>query len=253
MDGSNALRSSDDGAAAPMLLSAARRKVVEQIALTIRDKKLKTVALASTRFDRDVSALIRDVASVTGSAGVATLVIDLTGERGAVGGISNGARWMPRGNVTQAIRPIASGHGFDVVSCALGESARASFNDPRRVKEGLSVQFAGYDLVLLDLPGLLEQDNRHLNAVAVAAACEGVVLVCATGEELAGEISDAVSLVRAAGGTFMGSILDDRSNPTVAQEIGRFAVQRRSFARLLPRRVLAWLAKRSSMSIPIYS
>lgn len=223
----------------------ARLKVVEQLALTIREQKLRTVSFASRRFDPDTSALVCAIAEVTGRAGVETLVIDLTGGRGMAGNLVADESWSPRADAGQV---TASGLGFDVIGGARGDIGRAAFNDSQIVRNSIAERFSMYSLILLDLPGLADDELEYPNAVAGAAACDGVVLVCATGEVETGLMHDAIERVRAAGGKIRGTVLDDRSNPTIGFELQRF------FKRLpFTKRLRTWAVRSSMLNVPIYS
>jgi hypothetical protein len=232
-------------------MSPTRAKVIEQIALNTRERKLRTVAFVSTRYDHDTSVLIADVAEVTARARVKSLVVDLSGGRGATS-LSQPLRLWSL--VRQEAPEIGlSERGFDVVRVDMEPKARAALNDPDGVRRSLASAFPEYELIFLDLPGITDESTEYPNTIAASAACDGVILVCPTGEVTEGEINRALELVRAAGGKFRGAIMNDRSNPTIASDIKRLRSNRRGFLRLLPGWFMNWLERRQLLQAQIYS
>lgn len=225
-------------------MSPSRAKVVEQIALNVREQRLRTIAFVSTRYDRDTSALIGDVAEVLARANVRSLVAGV-GDGQTAGG------WSPL--MTDPPEVNDSGRGFDFVRADMQPAARAAFNDPESVRRGFLSAFSNYEIIILDLPGLIDENPHYPNAVAVSTACDGVILVCPTGEIAEDEIRRALALVRDAGGRLCGTVMNDRSNPTIATDLRRLRSSRRSFIRLLPKRFLNWLERRQSLQSQIYS
>ncbi len=222
-----------------------RRRVIEQIALTIQTSGVRSIAIGSVKHDPAWSAMARDVASVCAKAGLRSVVVDVSGSE-------IGPSWIPGDGRAQPA-PDADDPSIDVVSAANSIQARAAFNNRSRLSVGLTEELAGYDLVVLSLAGLGEDRDDRVNAVAAASAADGVLLVCPTNQIAQSEFQDTINAVLGAGGTIVGTVMDDRSNPMLGDDMARVAQRALGFMPPLAR----WAAKRlrssAALNSPIYS
>jgi Mrp family chromosome partitioning ATPase len=229
-----------------------RHEVVEQIAMTVRDRKLRLLGLAAPQFDPGTSQLVREVAQVLARAGISTLLVDMTGGRGASSADASGTSWVPKAAATTA-KPATVESGFDVIAAASGAAARAAFNDPQRLRDSLLEQFPKYAMILLDLPALVDHEAEYLNGVAGAAAADGVLMVCVMGEVEQATVERAVDLVRTAGGKLQGTVIDDRRNPPLRIAMARPVMKYSRFVPIVGEWLAAWLLRRRILRTEIHT
>jgi Mrp family chromosome partitioning ATPase len=189
------------------------------------------------------AALAVEVADVAARAGRRTLVLDLSGA-------SQGPPWMPDDN---EVVPEADpgGRQFDLLSAQCGEDPRAAYNNPTRVRKGLDGLLERYDVLIVHGAGLLEGGDR-INMVAVCAATDGAILVCPTGEVGVPDVQRAVQLLHGAGAKVVGTVLDDRANPLLADDVARVVSRALAFAPGLGARVAGRIRRSSLLRAPLF-
>ena len=103
---------------------------------------------------------------------------------------------------------IPSAHGYDILPCFDAEGQPVDSN-AFHLREAHDKEFAGYERIILDLPPVLDQRANDSSALALAPLCERILMVCVIGETEATELSEAVSLLRGAGGIVSGIISNE--------------------------------------------
>lgn len=92
-----------------------------------------------------------------------------------------------------------------------------------------------YDTVIIDTSPLNRINAQNIPPERVAAACDGALLVVLAGQTSEAAINNAVTKLHTANAQLLGSVLNDRDNPPLKNELLR------EVARLEPR--LSWLAR----------
>lgn len=92
-----------------------------------------------------------------------------------------------------------------------------------------------YDTVIIDTSPLNRINAQNIPPERVAAACDGAILVVLAGQTSEAAVSNAVTKLTNANAQLLGSVLNDRDNPTLREELLR------ETQRLEPR--LAWLSR----------
>lgn len=89
-----------------------------------------------------------------------------------------------------------------------------------------------YSMVVFDTAPLLSRDEGALSGVTVAAAADATILVTLAGRTPASRIRQARDMLNAAGVRLIGTVLNDRDNPSLRSEMERETYR---LAPLLPR------------------
>ena len=92
-----------------------------------------------------------------------------------------------------------------------------------------------YDTVIIDTSPLTRINAQNIPPERVAAACDGALLVVLAGQTSEAAINNAVTKLHTANAQLLGSVLNDRDNPTLKNELLR------EVQRIEPR--LSWLAR----------
>ncbi len=225
-------------------MSPRRTKVVEQVVLSVQTAGLRKMAIASVDDDAATRELAVAVAAVAARSGRSTLLVDL-----ANGG--QGASWQPS-DAAVPIGPDVQGRGFDVLSAPVDEEGRAAFNNPTRIGEALDAMLDKYELVLLHVPALLAESGSPVNPIAACAATQGVVLELTVGDVSATRLERAVALLEAAGAHVVGTIVDDRNNPSLGEDMACAAENMFRFAPPLARWFAGKLRASEFLRTPIF-
>lgn len=108
------------------------------------------------------------------------------------------------------------------------------------VLEGQIEQWRGtFDTVLIDTPPVNHVNGRNIPAERICAACEGALLVVLAGYTTEPMVHSAAEKLGQAGARLVGTVLNDRDNPPLRDELLREA------SRLEPLwpRLAAWLKR----------
>ncbi len=119
----------------------------------------------------------------------------------------------------------------------------------------LGAQLAGWgrdwDHVVLDTAPVLSPDPRAVPALSAAAAAEATVLLVLAGRTAAARVREARERLDQAGARLLGSVLNDRDNPSLLAEMEREAGRLSRFAPGLGRALRAWLQRSALLAVRV--
>jgi Mrp family chromosome partitioning ATPase len=172
-----------------------------------------------------------------------TLLFDLSGrtvERG-----SNLA-WDPDDDSGIASQIVQDAQGFNRLTAMIGPEESFAFRSVFAMRQLFDQTLASFQAVIVDLAPLKPAERVAVPVETIAAACDGVKLVCLAGRVTRPEAAEAAEAVRNAKAHGYCIVVNDRDNPTTGEEIAESALRQRRFAPGLTRRI-ADLARRSSV------
>ena len=85
--------------------------------------------------------------------------------------------------------------------------------------------------MIVDLPAILESNAERLNPLAVAAACDGIIVLCARGKVVWNRLDRTLDLLRSAGAEVVGTVWNEADYTSAGAEIAALA---RRASRLAP-------------------
>ena len=210
---------------------------VEQIVLPALDGKIRVLGITAPHHGVGVSALSAATARTLARSGSKVLLLDFTQ---SVKADAPTATWAPgEGNAASRVRKHPS--GYDVLTAEPTPETRFLFNNGKRLRRTLFEDLSEYAVIVTDLPPLVEDRTDHLNAIAVALACDQVIMVCANGRTPRAAARAATEAARNAGVRLTGAVWNDFGTPKLGLDMARSA--RRLFwflpplGRLLERRL----------------
>jgi len=106
---------------------------------------------------------------------------------------------------------------------------------PGALEECIEEWLTQYDTVIIDTSPLNRINAQNIPPERVAAACDGALLIVLAGQTSEAAINNAVTKLTNANAQLLGSVLNDRDNPTLREELIR------EVQRLEPR--LSWLSR----------
>jgi len=205
---------------------------IEQIYTQIMSEQGKAIAICSANSGEGVTSLAFALAQRNLLAGHSTLLVDLNLYRPAVH------------RQLEIIEPICS-HTNPISSAVLATPQLVSVSDHNLTVTGIHAPNQREDIIRLRQPGVLEQcinewlkefdsvliDTSPLNRVnaqnipaqRVASACHGAVLVVLAGKTSEVMISNAVDKLKTSNVNLLGSVFNDRDNPSLKNELLREA------------------------------
>jgi Mrp family chromosome partitioning ATPase len=169
-----------------------------------------------------------------------TLLFDLSGrtvERGST------LAWNPD-DTSIANQIVQDPDGFNRLTAMIGPEGSFAFRSVFAMRQLLDETLAGYQAIVVDLAPIKPIERVAVPVETVAAACDGVILVCLAGRVTRPEAAAAAEALRTAKAQVFGIVVNDRDNPTTGEDIAESALRWRRFAPGLMRRI-ADLARRS--------
>ena len=212
------------------------RREAEKLALVVAQAKSGVVGLTSPEVDSGVSTLARLLTIALSGMDRKTVLLDLSqplsDEHAPLPG-----EWRPgRVDPFEAIR--REGLVADYLRPSPDRATRALFSNPDTLRGDLRKLLTRYDVVLVDLPNVLDGDGGRVNAIAAALACDQVFLTLATGRTGRENARRAADDLLGAGVSLSGLVMNDVDYVTPGEDIARVAER----SRWLPEAWARWIA-----------
>lgn len=221
---------------------------LEHIYLGTIGRGARTVAVTGVQSGDGVSLLAQALAARAADAGLNAIYLDLNLFRPAFGGPQIG--WRPGDqSVHQALLPPEGTRSFQVVASPPRENGLL-FRESSSLRQLLTQQLATYDVVIVDTSALCAVNRANIPAEILAAACDTCVLVMLAGVTKNEAARLAIDRLKSAGAKIAGVVLNDRDNPTLADEMCREVNRLRRLLPGLTRRLCRWLRGRDLLRQP---
>lgn len=216
---------------------AAVIRAIEQIALSSVANGHRIIGFTAPERHSAVSTVARSTAEVFANSGLSTLYIDLTRpvEKTPAGPI-----WSP-GEDDPKRCIFRRNDGADRLVARPTAGTQSAFNNVTGVRQSLAKELAEYSKIVIDIPPILEVTNHQINPIAAAAACDAVLMICVRGQLTHQQITQAMEMIRSAGGKITGTVLNEIGYATTGADFARIA--RRVF-RSAPR-IAHWLERKA--------
>jgi cellulose biosynthesis protein BcsQ len=186
----------------------------EQVVQIAQRKCAKLVGFCGATRDAGATTCAALAAATAARSGFKVLLMDFS--RGSESPDDSG--WYP-GVPQSKISMLTSIEGFDFIQINTAGANRYSFNKLNETREALLRDFYDYQMIFVDLPPQLEIREGAVNAIAAAALCEVIFLICCAGVHSRGEMVKAVDRLRTSGCQLEGIILNEHQYRTPGQEI----------------------------------
>jgi Mrp family chromosome partitioning ATPase len=173
------------------------------------------------------------------------LLFDLSGrtvERG-----SNLA-WEPDDDSGIAGQIVQDTQGFSRLTAMIGPEGSFAFRSVFAMRQLFDQTLATYQAIVVDLAPLKPAERVAVPVETIAAACDGVILVCLAGRVIRPDAAAAAETLRNAKAHLYGIVVNDRDNPTTGEEIAESALRLRRFAPGLTRRIADMVRKSSILN-----
>ena len=108
-----------------------------------------------------------------------------------------------------------------------------------------------FDFIIFDTSPINQSSSENIPAERVIAACDGTFLVVQAGETNEEMLSTAVRKIEHAEGKILGSLFNDRGNPTLKSELLRETKRLDSKFYYFAKRIRTWINKSRLLSTEI--
>ncbi|WP_343563392.1 hypothetical protein [Kiloniella sp. b19] len=203
----------------PIALS---EKSVELSFKLIRQQKLKTLAVTAVRQNEGVSAFAYALARRVATAHSRVLLIDMNmincGQSKNLG--ENSVEWCPgKLDPRKDISRLASTN-LALLSAPSHLRREWIFQDGSTLEKMLQSLSEEYDLIIADLPPLLEKPSE-IHTESLCSAFDKTLMIALSGSSDETQLSAARDLLEKAGVRLLGLVINDRHCPSLADELKR--------------------------------
>ena len=195
---------------------------------------VRSLAVTAADEGEGVTTLVVALAKRNRHSGRSTLVVDLNLHRPALHqrfGLSFIPAVADGAHGPDALPRVDLGGKLFVMPAPANRGEAVLLRDSHHFVEYLDVWLSQYDVVLFDTTPVNGSNKGNIPAERVCHGCAGSILVVLAGMTPASAVRAALDRLKAAGVTPLGTVLNDRYNPSLAEELRR---ETQRFDRLLP-------------------
>jgi len=221
---------------------------LEHIYLGTFGRGARTVAVSSVQGGHGASMLAHALAARATNAGLRALYLDLNLFRPAFP--TQQIAWRPDDHsVHSALVPRDHAAPFEVAP-APTKAGSLMFREPSVLKRLLEERLSEYDAIIIDTSALCAVNAGNIPPEILAAACDTCILVMLSGSTKQAHARLAVDRLQAAGAKIAGVVLNDRDNPTLADEMCREVNRLKRWLPTMTERLCRWLRRKDLLRQP---
>lgn len=204
-------------------------------------KSARTICVTAATLGEGVTTFALALARRGAAGGLKTLFVDADVARGhATSLLGLSPRFWSPSELSPRTVVRVERYGFGVLPAPIGADP-LTFRSRDTLRRMFDAALKDFDLIVVDTTAIGDATDYSIPAEVVAAACDATILVVlanVTSEHL---VRMAVSRLAAADARLWGAVMNDRSNPSLADELcrqaGRLAPVAPGLARSLQRLV----------------
>lgn len=193
-----------------------------------------SVAITSAEHGEGVSMIAYALARRTAAAGRRTLLVDLNTASSSVVerlGIRK-TEWSSRDDTAMTEIIDLDGIGMSVLSAPEDIKNILDIREDENLKYVLKLWRETFDCIVIDTSPLTRSNQGNISPNRVAACCECAVFTVLAGQTAETKVSEAILGLKKSGANLVGSIINDRHNPSLVDELRR---EIRRFDKRLPK------------------
>ena len=209
-----------------------RHPETEALWRAVARAEVRSVAVVSARPGEGCTTVAEAIWRRAACAGRSALLVDLNRDRPALGARLGEA---PPGTIQRF-----GNEGLGLLADP-GEAALEAWRDPAQLRDAVTGWLRQWDTVVLDAAPVVSRGAQGVAGLAAAAAADAALLVVLAGRTSATAVREAGGALVQAGARLLGTVLNDRDNPSLRTELER---QTRRIGRIMPK-----LADRVAMAV----
>jgi Mrp family chromosome partitioning ATPase len=208
---------------------------LERIYARTIGRGMRSLAVTAAEPGEGVTTLASALAQRNRLAGRSTLLVDMNLRRPALGE-GYGVRRTERGAADHAafahLQVAEVDDGLAVLPAPTSREENLILREPGELAERLKCWLERFDTVIFDTSPVNARNSGDIPADRVCAGCDGSLLVVLACRTPASAVAAAVDKLEAAEARLVGTVINDRFNPPLAEELAR---ETRYLDRWLPR------------------
>lgn len=232
-----------------MIPIALHEKAIQNTFYKIQREGVKNLAITSAKRHEGVSAVSYALARRAATAGLKVLLIDfnlahpdqtkhLALERVA---------WSPVSGLNDNTITKLSNTNLSILSAPPHVKDTWPFQDQEKIQLMLKHLGQRYDLIIADMPSILEPESDLQTEIA-CSAFEGVFIVTLASKTLETEMTQIKKILNEAYVNILGSIMNDQFTPTLTEELIRQLEKLRSPFKPVAASLKKWISHSAFLS-----
>ncbi|MHC8510235.1 MAG: CpsD/CapB family tyrosine-protein kinase [Rhodospirillales bacterium] len=208
----------------------------------------QAVCVTAAEHGEGVSTVAYALARRTAAAGKSTLFADLNTARPSAArrlGVDPAALDPKDGGIFTS---PSTGLSVFCGASAGADSELTSLRDAQNLRARIETWRKSYDALIFDTSPLTRINRANIMADAVAALCDASILVVLAGRTAETRVAEAVNRLAKAGAPLTGTVLNDRHNPSLADEFCRETRRLENRAPDAAARTRAWLRRNAFLN-----
>lgn len=203
---------------------------IEQIYSQLMSEPGRSIAVCSANTGEGVTSITLALAQRNLLAGCSTLVVDLNLHRPALQNLldirteTTNLPSTPSSSIFATPQLVTVNKSALAVTGITAKIARENIiklRQPGILEACIREWSKHFDNVLIDTSPLNRINAQNIPAERVAAACDGALLVVLAGQTSEAMLSSAVNKLKTAKAQLLGSVFNDRDNPSLKTELLR--------------------------------
>lgn len=205
-----------------MIPIAIHEKAVQNTFYRVQREGIKSLAVTSTRRQEGVSALAYALSRRAATAGVRVLLIDLNfthpGQSESLALAHHD--WNPVEGIEESSIENISNTNLAVLSAPQKVKDTWPFQDQNKIRQMLDRLNEEYDLVIADMPSILEPES-DLQVEILCAAFDATLITVLSSKAIETEMTQVKKTLDEAGVNIMGAVMNDQFTPRFSEELKR--------------------------------
>ncbi|PCJ96209.1 MAG: hypothetical protein COA45_11305 [Zetaproteobacteria bacterium] len=201
---------------------AIHEKAIQNTFYKIHREGVKSIAVTSVRRHDGVSAFSYALARRAATAGVKVLLIDLNfmhpGQSEALA--LEHHDWNPSVQIEAYSIQNISNTNLAVLSSPQKVKDTWPFQDQDNIRHMLNSLNKDYDLIIADMPSILEPESE-LQVEILCAAFDAAMIIALSGKTIEMEMTKVKKMFDEAEVKILGSVMNDQFMPTLPEELKR--------------------------------
>jgi Mrp family chromosome partitioning ATPase len=227
---------------------------IDRIYSQLSKKDIRSVAITSANSGEGVTSIAMALAQRSLLAGYSTLLIDLNLYHPSIKAVINLDETVSKPNLFNKPELVYLDNTSIVVIGIPAPSERASRMKLREhgvLEQHIKEWQKSFDRVIIDTSPLNKVNANNIAPERVAAACDGCLVVVLAGSTTESMFVSAIDKLRSTSVTIIGTIFNDRDNPSLKNELIRESRRLKPLLNSLANYLESWLLKNRFLDLEL--
>lgn len=205
-----------------MIPIAIHEKAVQNTFYKIQREGMSSIAVTSAHRHEGVTTFAYALSRRAATGGMRVLLIDLNfmhpGQSQSLA--LEHQNWSPSGDIKEDKIQSISNTNLSILSAPHNVKDTWPFQDQKKIHQMLNRLSTEYDLVIADMPSILEPEHE-IQVEILCAAFDSTLIMALSGKTIETEIIQMKKILDIAEVNILGVVMNDQFTPTLVEELKR--------------------------------